>query len=426
METYPDRWTYLDALERRARTPDGFLRSTASLRFLPKEKPASEPYAMNLSLIALERPSTMFAGVFTKNAFPGAPVRIGRERLKGERVRGILVNNRVANVGAPRGLEDAEELIGSLADRLACTSNELFPASTGIIGWSLPKTEMSAALPDLVRGLEPGSLVPVARAIMTTDAYPKVRSVDAAGGRIVGVAKGAGMIEPNLATMLVFLLTDLALPRNVLQGSLARCVERSFNRISVDGDQSTSDTVLLLSSGVRPAEGEEEFERALHGVCSDLAGDIVRNGEGSCHVIRVAVRGELEGPWAVGAAKAVVNSPLVKTAIFGNDPNVGRIITALGDYLGTHGRGLDPRGLTVSLGDVEVFSRGAFRLDRDKEKRLSRYLTDCGCSCSESGFPAHHRTVDITITVGRGAGEEIALGSDLSYGYIKENAEYRS
>jgi glutamate N-acetyltransferase/amino-acid N-acetyltransferase len=424
MAAYQSSEQYLSRLARRAALPAGFCAATASLVFSSAEKPGSFP--MNLSLILLDEPTPSFAARFTRNRLAGAPVLLGRQRLEEPRLRGVLINNKVANVGTATGVRDARAVLGELGGLLDTPERELLAASTGVIGWRLPVEGMRAALPGLAAGLQRRTLLPVARAIMTTDSWPKLRRARVGQGSIVGVAKGAGMIEPNVATMLVFLLTDVDISRAALRRELALAAEASFNRISVDGDQSTSDMVVAFSSRRRPAAPREEFRRGLREVCRGLAEDIVRNGEGVAHVLRVSVRG-LPEPLALGLAKAVVNSPLVKTAVFGNDPNVGRILSAMGDYLGSAlGAGeASLRRLRVSLGGILLYERGAFRLDSGKERRLARYLASCACDPAAKGFPAHERCVQLEADFG-GRGAVEVLGADLSYDYVRENADYRS
>jgi glutamate N-acetyltransferase/amino-acid N-acetyltransferase len=261
MASYTSSSQYLAALKRRAALPSGFSAAAASFSFSPAEKPGRFP--MNLSLILLDEPTPSFAARFTRNRFAGAPVLIGRERLDEPRLRGVLINNKVANVGAPGGVQDARAVLAELGSLLGTPETQLLAASTGIVGWRLPVAEMRSALPGLGAALQRSSLLPVARAIMTTDCWPKLRRARVGKGWIVGTAKGAGMIEPNLATMLVFLLTDLDVPRGVLREELARASQASFNRISVDGDQSTSDMVVALSSRRKPAAPRGEFRSAL-------------------------------------------------------------------------------------------------------------------------------------------------------------------
>jgi glutamate N-acetyltransferase/amino-acid N-acetyltransferase len=285
---------------------------------------------------------------------------------------------------------------------------------------------MLSALPSLVGGLSGGSILPVARAIMTTDAFPKVRRAAVGAGSIVGIAKGAGMIEPNMATLLCFLLTDVAVEREELREHLAWCVQRSLNRISVDSDQSTSDTAILFASGRKGKVPSEEFRQGLFAVLSGLAFDIVRNAEGIGHVMRVRVTRAPDERTGLDVARAVVNSPLVKTAIFGNDPNVGRIVSAIGDYLGNAEKSLDSRQLEVLMGGERIFAEGCFQLDTRKEERLSAYLRDRALDTRRVPWPQHDKTVEIEILLqGHPCAAEV-LGSDLSYDYVKENADYRS
>jgi glutamate N-acetyltransferase/amino-acid N-acetyltransferase len=381
---------------------------------------------MSLALMLADEPTQVFAGAFTSNRVQGAPVTIARERMERDTMQAVLVNNKIANVCAPTGREDALELTGELARRLALNAEDCLSVSTGIIGWSLPVEDMKAALPELAAGLHDGPSVDVARAIMTTDSFPKVRDAAVGAGRIVAIAKGAGMVEPNLATMLVFLLTDVTISREELRRALSDAVEASFNTISIDGDQSTSDMALAMSSARKPPVDRDTFRAGLNRVCRDLAGDIVRNGEGAGHVIRVIVEGAPSSADARAVGKAVVNSPLVKTAIYGNDPNVGRIVSAVGDFAGNTGMPLDPGRMRVRVGEELVFDRGAFALDRDREVRLSAYLAAAAMNPRLGGYPQHEREVAITVSLDSGAGSAQVLGSDLSHEYVRENADYRT
>ncbi len=426
MKSYSSEDAYLSDLSARAGLPEGFRAAAAAIKFLPEERSVGEPLPMKLSLILLDRPTPDFAAVFTRNRFPGAPVLIGRERLDEPAIRGVLVNTKISNVCAPDGRRDAESLLESLGRLLKARARELIAASTGIIGWKLPVKDMEAALPALVNGLQAETILPAARAIMTTDSFPKVRRAAVGGGSIVGIAKGAGMMEPNMATMLCFVCTDLAVPRDRLREDLRWCVDRSLNRISVDSDQSTSDMAIAFSSGRKPAPAAGDFRRALLEVLSGLAEDIVRNGEGAGHVMRIRVSGARTEAEAADIGKAVANSPLVKTAIYGNDPNVGRIVSSIGDHLGNHGLPADTDAVTIRLGGLEIFSRGAFRLDAEKEKALSGYLRQMGFDPKVKGYPQHDGTVDIDIHMGAGSSQVEILGTDLSYEYVRENADYRS
>jgi glutamate N-acetyltransferase/amino-acid N-acetyltransferase len=276
----------------------------------------------------------------------------------------------------------------------------------------------------------------MAEGIVTTDLYPKVRRATVGHGSIIGIAKGAGMVEPNLATMLVYLLTDLAVPRDALRTMLQRVVSESFNTISVDSDTSTSDTVALLSSGAVPAPDLAAFETALRQVCRDLAEDVVRNGEGVRHVIRVRLSGAPTAELARGLGKAIVNAPLFKCAVAGNDPNVGRLVQAIGKHLGARGETIDPSRVRASMGGIEIFSGGVFRLDPAKEAALIAHLRGAelyasaapkdGVFSAPIDFPPHERCVEIEVDLGAGTHAATVLGGDLTHEYVSENADYRS
>ncbi|MDE3084992.1 MAG: bifunctional ornithine acetyltransferase/N-acetylglutamate synthase, partial [Verrucomicrobiota bacterium] len=342
----------------------------------------------------------------------------------------------ISNVCAPGGVEASERVCAAVAGLLGFAPEEILPSSTGIIGWSFPVEAMLAALPEAVATLASGSVLPAAEGIMTTDLYPKVRRVAVGGGSIVGIAKGAGMIEPNLATMLVYILTDLAVPRAELRAMLARAVETSFNTISIDSDTSTSDTVALLSSGKIPCADHAAFEHALTAVCRDLAEDVVRNGEGVRHVIRVQVHGASDATAARALGKAVVNAPLFKCAVAGNDPNVGRLVQAIGKHAGAQAPSLDLSKLRLSMGGIEIFRGGVFQLNPEKETALAAHLRAAelyasappknGVFAPPIDFPPHERCVEIEIDLGLGSAAAAVLGGDLTHEYVSENADYRS
>jgi glutamate N-acetyltransferase / amino-acid N-acetyltransferase len=421
-------------LATQAGLPAGFRIGTTRFAFTPREVP--KPAEMTLTLIALDRPTPDFAAVYTRNAFPGAPILIGRRRLAEPALGAILVNNKISNVCAPGGVEAAEQLCAATARLLGCRPPEILPSSTGVIGWRLPVEEMVAALPRLVAALTPGSVLPAAEGMMTTDLFPKVRCALVGGGRIVGIAKGAGMIEPNLATMLVYILTDLAVPRDPLRAMLAQAVDASFNCISVDSDTSTSDTVVALASGRVPCPDPAAFASALATVCRDLAEDVVRNGEGVHHVMRVRVTGAPDPALARSLGKAIVNAPLFKCAVAGNDPNVGRLVQAIGRHVGAQAPGTDLSRLKLRLGGVEIFADGVFRLNPEKEVALVNHLHGAelyasvppknGVFTPPVDFPAHERCVEIEVDLGLGRAGATVLGADLTHEYISENADYRS
>ncbi|MFM9952721.1 MAG: bifunctional ornithine acetyltransferase/N-acetylglutamate synthase [Opitutaceae bacterium] len=432
--TFPNRDTHRAWLASQAALPAGFRVGTTRFDFVPREAP--KPAKMTLTLIALDRPTPDFAAAFTKNAFPGAPIIVGRKRLNAPALGAIIINNKISNVCAPGGVETAERVCVEAARLLGLAPAAVLPSSTGVIGWSLPTDAILAALPQAVSALAGGTILPAAEGIVTTDLYPKIRRADVGGGSIVGIAKGAGMIEPNLATMLVYVLTDLAVPRGELRAMLARAIDASFNAISIDSDTSTSDTVALISSGRVPCEDFGAFERGLHTVCRDLAEDVVRNGEGVRHVIRVRVTHAASPVLARALGKAIVNAPLFKCAVAGNDPNVGRLVQAIGKHIGAFAPQTDLSKLRAAMGGVDIFANGVFQLDPSKEAALIAHLRGAelyasaapkdGVFSAPIDFPPHERCVDLEIEVGNGAASATVLGGDLTHEYVSENADYRS
>jgi glutamate N-acetyltransferase/amino-acid N-acetyltransferase len=414
--------------------PAGFRVGTTRFDFVPREAP--KPAKMTLTLIALDRPTPDFAAVFTCNALPGAPVLVGRKRLEEPALGAIIVNNKVSNVCAPGGVEASESISTATAGLLGFSSTQVLPCSTGVIGWGLPVEAITGALPKVAAALAGGSVLPAAEGIVTTDLYPKVRRATVGAGSIVGIAKGAGMIEPNLATMLVYLLTDLVVPRAALRAILARVADVTFNLISVDSDTSTSDTVALVSSGRVPCDDLVAFERALQTVCADLAEDIVRNGEGVRHVMRVRVQHAATPALARALGKAIVNAPLFKCAVAGNDPNVGRLVQAIGKHVGAHAPGTDLSELRLTLGGIEIFAGGVFQLNPGKEIALVAHLRSAelyasappkdGVFTAPIDFPPHERCVEIEVDLGCGNGSATVIGGDLTHEYVSENADYRS
>ncbi len=432
--TFQNRNEHRAWLASQAALPAGFRVGTTRFDFVPREAP--KPAKMTLTLIALDRPTPDFAVVFTRNAFPGAPIIVGRQRLAERTLGAIIVNNKISNVCAPGGVEASERICAETARLLGISAKEILPSSTGVIGWTLPVDAIIAGLPQAVNSLAGGSILPAAEGIVTTDLYPKIRRQSVGAGSIVGIAKGAGMIEPNLATMLVYILTDLAVPRAELRAMLARAIDASFNSISVDSDTSTSDTVAVISSGRVPCEDLGEFKRALHTVCRDLAEDVVRNGEGVRHVIRVTVSQAASPALARALGKAVVNAPLFKCAVAGNDPNVGRLVQAIGKHVGAQAHLADVSKLRARMGGVEIFANGVFQLNPEKETALVAHLRGAelyasappkdGVFTAPIDFPPHERCVELEIEIGNGAATATVLGGDLTHEYVSENADYRS
>ena len=356
------------------------------------------------------------AAVFTKNRFQAAPVVLSRSALKasGGTVKGVVVNAGCANaVTGKEGLDAAKKVRTKAAGLLACSENEIFLASTGVIGVVLPHKKVTDMLPDAVTRLSNGGIDALSHAILTTDVGPKIAqatfTLGGKRGRIVGVAKGAGMIHPNMATMLGFVMTDADLDPQTLQRALKLAVDRSFNAISVDGDTSTNDTVLLLASrklGNPATKDITDFQRALDAVCRDLAWLIVRDGEGATRVMELEVRGAKSERDAKLAAHAVATSPLVKTALHGGDPNWGRILAALG----RSGANFSVKRVSLAAGNVQLVKDGepATYREKDAAKVFAK------------------ERVPIKLDLGGGNASAVVLSSDLGHDYVSLNADYRS
>ena len=438
---FANREQHRQWLGTQAPLPAGFRVGTHTFGFTPVE--VGKPARMTLTVLALDRPTPDFAAVFTKNHLVGAPVFIGRRRVAepGSSLGAVAINNKISNVGTADGMEAAERTCAGVAAALGIRQDQVLPASTGVIGWRLPQAAMLDAIGPAVAALCPDSALPAALGIMTTDLYPKIRRAvvggsGGSGGSIVGFAKGAGMVEPNLATMLVYLLTDLKVGREDLRRLLAGISDLTFNRISVDSDTSTSDAVVLAASGKTPCPDLAAFESALYTVCADLAEDIVRNGEGVRHVMRISVQNAPSEAVARALGRGIANSPLWKTAVSGNDPNVGRLGMALGKNLGLWAPEVDINRVRLSLGEEVLFERGVFALSPEKESRLRAYLEEAelyrsappenGIFAPPVDFPPHERRVEVGVDLGSGNARSEVLGADLTHEYVSENADYRS
>ena len=356
------------------------------------------------------------AAVFTKNRFQAAPVVLSKSALRasGGHVKGVVVNAGCANaVKGREGLDAARRVRTRTAQLLECNDNEVFLASTGVIGVVLPHKKVTETLPDAITRLSSGGIDALSHAILTTDVGPKIAqatfTLGGKRGRIVGVAKGAGMIHPNMATMLGFVMTDANLDPSTLQRALKLAVDRSFNAISVDGDTSTNDTVLLLASGKlgNAANADiKDFQRALDNVCRDLAWLIVRDGEGATRVMELEVRGAKSERDAKLAAHAVATSPLVKTALHGGDPNWGRILAAVG----RSGARFSIKRVSLAAGNVQLVHNGEPANYREKD--AARIFSK--------------ERVPITLDLGGGNASAVVLSSDLGHDYVSLNADYRS
>ena len=360
------------------------------------------------------------AAVFTRNAFCAAPVTVAREHLARNPARYLLINagNANAGTGVP-GLRAARETCRLLAGMAGCAMSQVLPFSTGVIGEDLPVDPFAQAIPGLLSALGEDAWSQAAAAIMTTDTVAKLatRRVELSGGvvTVTGIAKGSGMICPDMATMLAYVATDAAVPQALLQGMLRHAVDRSFNRITVDGDTSTNDACVLMASGASGLDvdgGNTDDRRALaaaiDAVCAELAEMIVRDGEGATKLVEVAVEGGRDLDEARAVAYTVAHSPLVKTALFASDPNWGRILAAVG-RAGVDR--LDVERIRIWLGDVCIVSGGG---------RDPGYTEQAGQAVMDRS------EITIRIDLDRGEARTEVLTCDLSYDYVKINAEYRS
>jgi glutamate N-acetyltransferase/amino-acid N-acetyltransferase len=373
----------------------------------------------DFALIVADAPACA-AAAFTSNRVTAAPLTVDKEHLRatGGKVRVVAVNAGNANCAAGQaGMDAARATCKAAAETFGCKPEEVFPSSTGVIGVPLPAEKLIAALPAVAAGLgaEFDHFQQFAEAILTTDTVEKTAfarvEIESKEVRIAAACKGSGMIHPQLvphATMLVYILTDAAMEAAVLDAYLRRAIEVSFNRISVDGDTSTNDTVLLLASGASGADvGAEnaEFGAALTQVCTSLARQIVADGEGVTHVVELRIEGAATEADALRVAKAIAHSPLVKTAWAGCDPNWGRLVAAIG-YSGAQ---IDPERIDIRFGELAICRNGGRAAEFD-ETAAHAYLQKAQFS--------------ITIQLNQGAGSCVFWTTDLTHEYIHINADY--
>ncbi len=351
-------------------------------------------------------PRAVGAAVWTTNRVQAAPVLVSRRHLDVAQPQAVVINAGSANAATgARGESDAEATAYGVAKELALSPEEVLVLSTGVIGVPIPLERVLAGVRDASLALSPSGGDAAAAAILTTDSGPKTAVAHGPGFTVGGMAKGAGMIHPCLATMLAVITTDYPLPADEAHSCLRVAVEQTFNRVSVDGDCSTNDAVVLLANGsAAAARDDAAFATALVEVCADLSRQIVADGEGATVVLEIHVTGALTEPEAVAIARRLATSPLVKTAAFGHDPNWGRVLAAAGSApYGDGFASLDPDRLTVAFEDVEVFVAGA---------PTGRAPELAGPTCR------------IELRLGLGDGAASYLASDLTYDYVRINAEY--
>ncbi len=367
---------------------------------------------LDFGVIASECKCTA-AGVFTRNNFPGAPVTVGRENIQNGQLQAIVVNSKIANVATGiDGIEDAKNMCRWTGEALGIDPELVLPSSTGIIGRRLPVEKIHEGckiIPEKL-GSSPEYIDNFARAIMTTDTHPKWCSASIENSTLLGVAKGAGMIEPNMATMLSFFVTDAKISSKQLQTILLSVVNQSFNRISIDSDTSTSDTVVILANGLAGPVNTEIFEKTLRNSSIQLAKEIARDGEGSTKLIELTVSGAKSQEMALQISKSIINSPLVKTAIHGADPNWGRFVMAVGKVF----------EYPVPLSDLSIhFGTGSQVLTVNAES-----LNADTVNLDAISELLQNQEVFIEVVVGDGKFSETVWGCDLTKDYIEENAFY--
>jgi glutamate N-acetyltransferase/amino-acid N-acetyltransferase len=348
------------------------------------------------------------AAVFTQNNFPGAPIVIGRDHIKNGVLQAIVINSKNSNVATgEKGLQDALNTCKAISVSLGIKVEDVLPSSTGVIGVPLPIEKILNACKTAKEDLREDALEEVATAIMTTDKQKKIsiRNINKPEGNgiIYAIAKGAGMIEPNMATMLCFILTDMKIKTNNLQNILKRVADKTFNCLSIDTDTSTSDTVVLLSNELSIEVEETEFENVLLDICTDLTRKIARDGEGATKLIELSISDALNLDQAKKIGKSVLNSPLVKTAIYGGDPNWGRFVMAIGKVFDEV---IDYDTLSLKIGGIDV--KNATDIVK---KKMSMYLKE-------------NSEIQVNISLGTGNVNSMFWGCDLTEGYIKENAYY--
>ncbi len=365
-----------------------------------------KPTARDLTLFTSEVEAAA-AAVFTRNHFPGAPIILGRETIQAGRLQAIIANSKVSNVATgAAGVANARRMAAAAAAELGTAPDRVLVSSTGVIGVPLPIEKIERGVVGMAAELQDNPMVG-AEGIMTTDTHPKALSASVGDATITWVAKGSGMIEPNMATMLAYIFTDAAFDAPTLDRLLRAAVAGSFNALSVDTDTSTSDTCAILANGLAGPVDEAAFLEVLRAGCERMTEILARDGEGAMHLIRVHVRGAASENDAHTVAKSIVNSPLVKTMVHGADPNVGRLLMAVGKCFDCT---IEPSTTSAWINGVPVVGGGE-RLTFDDDV-VRETLS--------------HEVVDLEVDLGVGWASAHAFGCDLTKGYVDENASYYS
>lgn len=361
---------------------------------------------LDFTVIASDVPAAA-AAMFTQNLFCGPTIVVGREQVANGQLQAFVINSKNANVATGiQGLKNAREIVQLVADELAIAPTDVLPSSTGVIGRPLPMEKLRQGIRGIGKELEKGKLEWAAQAIMTTDTYSKIHSCYVGKAVLIGMAKGSGMIEPNMATMLSYFVTDARIEPNLLRQYLREAVECSFNMVSVDTDTSTSDTVAIMANGLAGEVDHYEFRHALRAMAIQLAKDLARDGEGATKLIEVTVDAASDFTQAKRIAKSIVNSPLVKTAVFGNDPNWGRIAMAIGKC--SEQKNIVKEKIYIAFGDIMVY-HGA-PVEQVNLALLKRYLSN--------------DKIRIHVSLGLGDAKATVWGCDLTPEYVKINGHY--
>jgi len=349
------------------------------------------------------------AAMFTQSRFCGAAIPVGREHVADGQLQAFVINSKNANVATgTEGLANIREIVQLVANELHIDPCDILPSSTGVIGWPLPMEKMRAGIVGIGQQLQEGQLHLCAQGIMTTDTHPKISARRVGDAVLVGMAKGVGMIEPNMATMLSYFVTDAKIPADQLKQMLKEIVDVSFNCLSVDTDTSTSDTVAIMANGLAGEVPLTEFRQAFEDLAIELTKMLARDGEGATKLLEVHVKDAATPAQAKRVAKTILNSPLIKTAVFGADPNWGRVAMAIGKC--EEQTDIVPEKVAIAFGDLTVYQGQP--LPQDRLPELKAYLQG-----SE---------VAIRVSLGLGDSSATVWGCDLSYGYVKINGEYTS
>ena len=361
---------------------------------------------LDFTVIASDVPAAA-AAMFTQSRFCGAAIIVGREHIANGQLQAFVINSKNANVATgEQGLTNIRAITHQVADELKIAPEDVLPSSTGVIGWQLPIERILSGIPGLHDELQPGQLQLSARAIMTTDTRPKIRARKIGDAVLVGMAKGVGMIEPNMATMLSYFVTDAQIAPAQLKQCLQEAVDLSFNMVSVDTDTSTSDTVAIMANGLAGPVDLDAFRSALQAMAIELAQELARDGEGATKLLEVTVEHAASFVQAKRVAKSIVNSPLVKTAVFGADPNWGRVAMAIGKC--DEQKDIVPEKVSISFGDLLVYQGHA--MGQENLPQLKAYL--------------QQPEIVIRVSLNLGNAAATVWGCDLSYGYVKINGEY--